>query len=522
MNVFEDLIEELRDENLLEDTVIDLKRSTSESASEKASGVEFNGSVVGPTDDPAGAESRAEAQEASFAMPEDGPGDERDFYRKRAIDEVSSLQMVEHIISGIEREHIKIVPASYDDLEVKKALHRFVQVHSDPTTTDYAEAEFKLMHETEAWSTALSSRDKKISVSNLRRFCENSRPALSSQALMSLSRFYRNAAYSELSRAKFDLVMTRLFSREMDDEKRRLLFSRTEMIGHIKTLYANWSSVALYSAEDASLKMRAVVAGFDDRVSEAENAETFQELVENAFFNKVHQFKQATGEMFFTPEIVAAAIDCNIRIGNKFVDLIQLEREKTTPEMVEQKYGYEYDQVISEAAGKTLHLVELLKNLPEYDAADDAPISTETKPSVSRKRSKTEDKQPWFTMSLFQVNKWLLMATVLAVIATGALYYWSSQPVAETSGTEMAKDVNLENTEFKDYFRTGRATTETLYAITLPAWDQLTEDKQKEVLQKVLLFANNNGQKNVQIINVRGRNVAFASKTRSEILKPAP
>ncbi len=104
--------------------------------------------------------------------------------------------MVEHVLSGIEREYMKIVPSSYDDLRAKTALHKFLQVQGDSTTTEYAEAEFHLMRETEAWSSALSARDSKISVANLRRFCENSRPILSSQALLGLGRFYRNSAFS--------------------------------------------------------------------------------------------------------------------------------------------------------------------------------------------------------------------------------------------------------------------------------------------------------------------------------------
>ncbi|MBK9162327.1 MAG: hypothetical protein IPM21_00080 [Acidobacteria bacterium] len=34
----------------------------------------------------------------------------RDFFRKRAVDEVSSMQMVEDVLSGVEREHMKVVP----------------------------------------------------------------------------------------------------------------------------------------------------------------------------------------------------------------------------------------------------------------------------------------------------------------------------------------------------------------------------------------------------------------------------
>jgi len=516
MNVFEDLIEELRDENLLEKTVIDLPR-----AGDEAPGT--NRSAASPDFSAEPNIAKPVLNGSNLAQPggelETPVTNEGDFYRKRAMDEVSSLQMVEHVLSGIEREHMKMMPGSYDDLQAKKALHNFIQVQGDSTTTGYAEAEFQLMRETEAWNSALSERDRKISVANVRRFCENSRPALSSQALLALGRFYRNAAYSELTRAKFEFVMTRLFSRETEGEKRRVLFGRSEMIGHIKTLYANWASVALYSTEQVPLKTRTIVAGFEDRVAEAESAITFDQLIQGDFFKRVHEFKEAAGEVFFTPEVVAAAIDFNTKIGNKFVDLVGLERERTDRDSIEQKYGYEYDQIISEAAGKTLQMVELLKSLPEIPSHSD---SNQRAPRKMAREPSPKEKKPLFTWDIFGVNKWLLAVTIAVVLASTALYFWSSQSSSEAGLTDAAQDVGLENTEFNEYLRAGRATDETFYAMTLPAWDQLSDDKKKEVLQQVLAFATSTGKKNVQLVNGKGRNVAFASKSKSEILSSAP
>ena len=508
MDVFQDLIEELRDENLLEETVIDF----AELGSAPSAFVNGNGSEASVDGDD-------ESVDTTIT-----PDTNADFYRKRAIDEVSSLQMVEHVLSGIEREYLKSVPSAYDDLEAKKALHRFIQVHGDPTTTDYAEAEFQLMRQTEAWSTALAERDKKISAANLRRFCENSRPGLSSQALMSLGRFYRNAAYTEDSRSKFDLVMTRLFTRELENQKRRLLFSRVDMVGHIKTLYANWASVALYSTEDSTLGARTVVAGFEDRVTEVDAAQNFDDLIGSEFFDKVRQFKEATGEMFFTPEIVAASIDCNIRIGNKFVDLVRAERDLSGVERIEEKYGFEYDQVISEAAGKTLELLELLKSLPQEDGGN---AGAQSRPAAQPKPAsvpvvKKEKPGAGFTSNLFRVNKWLLLTTIIVAIASGSLYFWADSSGPDSSAAESAADINLSNTPLKDYLRTGRGTAENFYAITLPAWDELSDDKKKEILAEALAVANENGRKNVNIMNAKGRTVAFASSKRSELLNPGP
>ena len=516
MNVFEDLIEELRDENLLENTVTNLSNGGTKPARNGTPASTGLSLESGYEDDGEGA-ARPDAN-----SPTDDKENDRDFYRKRAVDEMSSLQMVEHVLSGIEREHMKITPAMYDDLGAKKALHKFLQVQGDSSTTEYAEAEFRLMRETETWSSALSARDERISVANVRRFCENSQPALSSQALLALARFYRNCAFAEATRAKFDFVMTRLFSREIEGQKRKLLFGRAEMIGHISTLYANWASVALYSADEIPLKSRSIVLGFEERIAEAESALTFDQLIRNDFFKKVHEFKAATGEMFFAPDVVAVSIDCNTRVGNKFVDLIRLERESTTLESVEQKYGYAHDEVISDAAGKTVQLVDVLNNLPDSDEAGDGegvdarPLSDSGDVAPAKKK----DKRRIVTFELFAVNKWLLLATIVVLLVSCGLYFWADQPSRESSAAESALDVSFEGSELKEYLRTGRSTTETLYAITLPIWDQVDEAKKREVLHKGLEFANKNGQKNVQFLNVRGRSVAFASAKRSELLNP--
>lgn len=71
----------------------------------------------------------------------DAPVDKAKYYRERAA-EVSSLQMVEHILSGIEREQMKVLPKPYNDLDAKKALHSFLQITADVNSAEHAQAEF--------------------------------------------------------------------------------------------------------------------------------------------------------------------------------------------------------------------------------------------------------------------------------------------------------------------------------------------------------------------------------------------
>ncbi len=511
MNVFEDLVEELKEENLLEDTVLDMINAASavsaapvsdEFAVPMAMAAEDATLSVGQGEDP-----NAPAIEAH--------ADPREFFRKRAMEEVSSLQMVEHVLSGVEREHMKVAPIPFNDLQVKKALHTFLNVSEGIGSPEHVEAEYELMERTQAWSTALAERDANITVANVRRFCENSRPALSSQALMSLARFYRNSPFSESVRGKFDFVMTRLFSRESEEHKRRLLFGHADMIGHITTLYANWSSISLHAGEDAAGEIAAATAKFKVLIDEAELASRFGELIEADLFNRIRDFKEELGELFYAADVLAAAIDCNIRLGNRYVDLVQQERETSGAANVEEKYGFTYDQLVSNAAGKTLLLVDLLRNgEEEYDNSRPMP-----KP-VTAKAVSVPEKEFAFSFDLFSVNRWLLAVVVIALMLSGGVYVWAEKYAGTSSSVNTAKEFEISDAELKQHILKARTTSETVYGVIQPTYDALDDDRKKEYVQKVLEFAQNKGYKKVNLLNGQGRTVAYANGEQLELFTP--
>ncbi len=532
MNVFEDLIGELKDENLLEVTVIEVKRSSKRSGdpepNSEVDSLQFEFSA-------AATEELATVNEPEVAFEIDPevpsaeqpeirkPADDRDFFRKRATEEVSSLQMVEHVLSGVEREHMKMPASPYDDLEVKKALHKFLQVSGDVESDAHAEAEYALLQETQGWHSALSARDKNVTVANIRRFCENSRPVLSSQALMALARFYRNSPYTEDVRSKFDYVMTRLFSRDSGLERRKLLFGRIEMIGHIKTLYANWSSISYHSSEDHQTEIDLGVQRFDDLVKHFEAANSFDELLNADVFNTIRLYKEECGELFYSPDITAAAIDCNVRLGNKYVELLLKEKEEVGAETIEEKYGYSNDQVVSIAAGKTLLLVDLLKGRTEDEEFPkvESPVFEQESFDLPRSTVSTPfDAVKEKGSGIFGVNRWLIIATVVVAIASGGVYLWAEKFAGKESSVAVANEMDISSTDLKEHLRTVRGSKETIYGVTQPSWDALSEEEKKQFLKKVFDFAQSNGYKKVNLLNYKARTVAFASKDRFELIGP--
>ena len=603
MNVFEDFIDELKEENLLEETVIESRQAEEEflgavtiqtenieAIAEEIIQAEIDfpvesENVVGVAASAVSGSELEHSFENPFEILLEGRGEnnaagefaandfiakkagvveevlpstnlpvppavekknelsEKDFYRKRAIDEVSGLQMVEHVLSGVEREQMKLTPQNYNEISAKKALHDFLQIADDVNSPEHARAEFQLMQETETWCSALSHRDKIITVAHLRRYCETTRPALSSQALISLARFYRNLPYSEAVRSKFDFCVTKLFSKDDGQEKRVLVFTREELIQHFKELYAEWSSISLYSVDDDDSSIVLAALKFEDFMTECESATDFDELVKTDFFNRLRQFKQSANEVFFAPLVTTAAIECNARVGNRYVDLIQAERAKKTTTDLQDKYGFLYDQTISDATSKTLQLIELLKEKnaaprpaklekikqtagergaePSREKAEQIKVQKsgsapkkETKAEYNRPASEIEKKN---SSRILTVNKWLLAATILVAVASAGLYYYVYYG-ASVAASANVKRVNLENSSLQEFLETARIGGETFYGVTLPAWEALSSEKKEEVLKKIYSLGEDKGYSKVELIDKEGKSVGFASKEKVEVI----
>ncbi|HEX8247342.1 MAG TPA: hypothetical protein VF599_04090, partial [Pyrinomonadaceae bacterium] len=455
MNVFEDLVEELREENLLEETVIgknsapvppaeddvedasqfqaqtdetmdefeatpdfsaDFDFQANEREAEESFSSEESLSEAKSADFSFAGEKEDEASEAksdfemvapeteNFVAPK-APVDEAEFYRRRAIDEVTSLQMVEHVFSGVEREQMRILPKPFNDITVKKALHDFLQVSKNSPVNENAQAEFKLMQETESWCSALSHRDKHLSVSALRRYCETTKPSLSDQAIIALARFYRNLPHTESVRSKFDMILTRLFTKEVEGERRELLFDRDEMVKQIGELYADWASVPLYSVEHET-ELLLITVKFDDFLAEAQGAENFDELVKKDFYNRLRLFKESVSDNFYAPLVLASAVESNVLIGNRYIELLEKERQHTSAEAIESQYSFLLDQAISDATSKTLQLVELLKEKSETVVPKKLvePKETLAVPETKYEYRKTKQSRVGF----FGISQWLV------------------------------------------------------------------------------------------------------------------
>jgi len=522
MNLFEDLIEELKEENLLEETVIETSQAESDALPDELA-IETEPVLTSQTEQ----DSVIETVEPIADLPETAVNDSQskaNFYRQRAMDEVAFLQMVESAFAGVEREQLKTVPKPYDDLEVKKVLHSFLQVSQVAESPEHKQAEFKLLQETENWYSALAVRDKRLSTANLRRYCETSRPPLSSPALVALARFYRNAPYSELVRNKFDLVVTRLFTKEISGNRREMVFSRDELVTHLNELYAEWASVTLYATEPDDSKIREIVSRFEEFIEEADNSKSFDELITSDFFVRLPKFKESVNENFYAPPVTAAGIESNVHIGNRYIEFLRIERETADSTNLETRYGVSHDQMVSEVTGKTVSLIELLnQKAVKPPPVEEKPVVV-IKPEPIKKEIRSETKAPEAVKEKKVENassnpyKWLIAAAILAVIIIGGIYFGTKSDKTEVKDLASAPKLSLENSMLKEYLKEARVQDGTLHGIVLPTWNHLTEEKKKDVLKKMLNFGGEKGYKKVQLVNKDNKTIGTAADGEISVL----
>lgn len=520
MNVFEDLIEELKAEQLIEDSAARSASAANGSPAIKRDIAGDNAHVVSAQE--LSGNRRPVADEAmrwslvpEFASPEE----EREFFRRRAVDEVSSLQIVEHLFANVERAYLRTVPAVFDDREIKASLQDFMAATDDVGSEEFVNAEFTLLGQIEAWKAALRSRDAKISVSDLRLFCERSKPALSSQAMLSLARFYRNVAFTDVSRSKFEFVMTRLFSRDIGDQKRSLLFGYNEMLGHIRSLYENWSSIDMLSGDDLTNDFLQAKQNIRELVAECERFASIDELLQRRFLDRFKSYKEFLDEMFFAPEVLGEMIDANVRVGNCYVELVEREKESYDPTLIREKYGVENDGLIAAAAGRSLFLADLLDQAEMQEAVSDDEIAENETASVQETRVVTESAVPSFlSLDLAGVNRWLLGTTLLVVVGCVGLFLWSERS-SEASGAQAAAPVQLAAAGLGEHLTSGRMTGQTLYAVAKPSFAALDAETQKNVLGKALEIAKQKGLTRVELMNEDGNSIGVANDRKIEVFK---
>ncbi len=278
---------------------------------------------------------------------------------ERLSEEAMSLRIAEKFFSEVERSLLREPQPTFDVSAVKEHLK-----HLNPRSGADEEARNSavdgLRVEYDRWRKKLEATDASIETFHIRRFCDSVTISLNDTIFYSLARFYRAVRLTRETQSKFDLMMTRAFAREMRGRLRHSQFDREKVTEQVRELYSGWteSSMGLGAAEDdiedAEIRFNAFIA-------EAYSLSEFDGLIESDIFERFREFKRDLGDLYFTPECVAAAVECNITVGRTFDSLMAVMNSRLNQHLGE-KIDFAGALIDGSLEGKS-SLVDLLAGM---------------------------------------------------------------------------------------------------------------------------------------------------------------
>ena len=537
---YRELLNDLRESNLLEDS--SEQGEAPVSGSEPAEAPDPHVAAVGSVQDellfigsdPDLGEERPDASTADSAEPADadlqvrpvkerriadsdadafafGKAAVRNQMKKSAVDEVNALQTIDHVLSGVEREQQKVVSEPKDGLHVKQALHDLLQALEAVDAGAIAAAEETFVGETQKWRSELMSKDLRLLPADLRRHCESTRPALSGRALTELLLFYHSLPFSPLIREKYEIVVTRLYSRETGPGRRKALFGRELVAQQIATILGGHgdggTAAAAAPVPDSALR---AINGFDLLHREAEFADSFQDLVGDDFFRRLREAKESAGADTFVPEVAATLVELNVFVGNRFAELFEKEQRKTPVPELAARFGFVCEENVSRLVGQTMPSAERLCRSASKLTPSQTSIAAERK-----RRSRAGFIKRMRTM--FTISPWLFAVLLVVVLSAVAIYFGTKQMILEGDESVAVKRVNLDSTTLKTFMTNARITGETFTATVTPEWNALDGEARADVVRKLQRIGVDKGFIYVRLTDALGATVAVGRPDGVEI-----
>lgn len=509
MNVFEDLVVELKEANLLEETMFDRPSAVDNGHGGLVTHEDF---ALADGDDWT-AEFSDHSESTSSTVAERLPVGNIDAVRSKLAENIAALQLAEFVITSAE-ELLGKHCSTFDDLAIKKAFHHYSRACDDPESEECFESEVALHEVIDAWESDLAERDDAIPPTAIRWYIENASPPLSPQALFALIRFYLSGTYSASAISKFDFVVTRLFSKFVDGLRRETICSRKEIVRHLRMRYAQWGIETTDHLHTDDPDVSLAIQMLDDFAGEAANAASLLEFASNTLLERLVEFKQNAKSLLLVPEAAAAMIECNLSVATKVIDLLG----PAGP----QSLGLAgLDAVLlSEAVARSFESGDDAVQVDETESEDET-ASTERpsgrKPRPVKAKKKQAAKARAFTGSLFGINKWLLIATMVTLVLSVGIYVWAEYFASEPVSGVGVRVVDLEKPELKQYVKTTKVSGNMLYAVITPAYERLEPAKKREFLDAVRREGEQKGFSRVSLLNTQGKAVGFASDERIDL-----
>ena len=276
---------------------------------------------------------------------------------QRLRDHAVVLRVVEVFLTQVEMSLLISAGAAFDYKGLKRQLDT---LRDGPPNEVLGEL---IATNIAGWRERLAERDRAIEAYHMRRFCDGLKVSLDKEIFFAMARFYIEQPYSRNSLSKFDLVLTRAFSSKVGDFRHCLQADRETLTETLANRFERWGRL---SAEGPAVER--AVSAFDEFVEECFSIESFDQFSASRIFERVREHKSSLGEMFFSPAIIAVAVECNIALGNRLNVLVS-EAAKDLGE----RLGSEFD--IAGALHDTspnagVYIKEILRELDEIGSSE--------------------------------------------------------------------------------------------------------------------------------------------------------
>jgi len=179
--------------------------------------------------------------------------------------------------------------------------------------------------------------------------------------------------------------------------------------------------------------------------------------------------------------------------------------------------------VISDSLGRTFEL-GTVDNHEQDLTADGIEPRTERSKERQEQRSKQRQKRgkpvsesKRGSSTIFGVNRWLLLATIMTVIVSLGIYVWAEKFGDEPPPSDSVRSLNIDNPDLKKFIKTSKLSGPMLYAVVTPAFEEMSVEVQRDFLKDLYQYGRQKGYSKVTLVNEQGRNIAFADDGRLEV-----
>ena len=235
---------------------------------------------------------------------------------QRLRDEALDLEMTDKFLLSVEQKNRLVTGMRFEADRLYEALRILAAHELINDSIKIVDSELVAESELSTWRELLELRNNRIETFHIRRFYDNSDVSLDAALLVSLARVFRSLPYSESNQSKYDLVVTRLFTKGNVESQRSLRFSR-EKIREVLTEILPESA-----GKHPESEVQSAVEAFEAFILFLRPLSDLGEFLEKDSFERLRKAKKDLGDLFFHPRVTAAAIECNVTIGNVFAGLV--------------------------------------------------------------------------------------------------------------------------------------------------------------------------------------------------------